>query len=83
MFTLKFYTNSKNEEMWNVVSTPNYKICNREGGAIVSVYSAIGGETGVDYQIGIDDCGYNTLFIENANGKTIDRVGPFKVSIHA
>lgn len=78
MFTLKFYSNSSGEDYWNVISSPNYNVALRAGGAIVSVYPTIGGEQGVDFQVGMGARGYDSLFIENASGKTIDRIGPFE-----
>lgn len=83
MFTLKFYE----EGNWMILSAPRYSVLYRcekneakqdkEMGALVVVYPTFGNEPGVEYQVGMDNRGYSTLFIENGQGKTIDRIGPF------
>ena len=91
MFTLKFFNTNKDlndpnhiGNFWNVVSAPQYHVSERiepggtrQVGALVTVYPTVDSEGGVEYQIGMDERGYDTLFIENEAGKTIDRIGPF------
>ena len=82
MFTLKFY--NKNDS-FTALCTPRYEVGYRHEspennvrvGAIITIYPSLVVNDGVDYQVGMDDRGFSSLFIENDKGKTIDRIGPF------
>lgn len=74
MFTLKFYRQGRNGDYWWNVSTVEYAKDERDGFAFIIA-------NGVEYQVGGEAPDshppYDTCWIENQSGKTIDRIGPF------
>lgn len=72
MFTLKFIGKS----IKTVASGERYDVDERGDFAFVIVHQKNASDSGTEFEIG-GKRGYDTCFVENLSGKTIDRIGPF------
>lgn len=85
MFTFRFMNNDdetvvsgarydKKHLCESIKSKPDKTIA-----CMVSIYQTITSDSqGVEFHVGEHHRGYERAYVENAAGKTIDRIGPFK-----
>ena len=78
MFTLKFYSADNNEGLWKVVACQSYSVLYPAGMKDVSVVTYPGptDQDGTEFYITPDVGDYDVCYVENAQGKTIDRIRP-------
>ena len=84
MFTLKFFKHTPNGDSQTVVCCNHYEVNTHRDGAVVITYKDHTESGGVERHIaerpstmadGVHlDIGYEVCFVENSQGKTIDRI---------
>jgi len=74
MLTLKFVGDSNK----TVVSCEACDIIEHSEAAVVIVRNKFGqGDIGVEFRLSAERQDFSTLFIENAHGKLVERIGPY------